>query len=234
MCFLIIDDNASPRSLIARYLERESILTKTAANANDALIHLNQGNLEGVYLDLNLGNSVHDGISVLRTIRGGIQNNLPVCVISADKTLDSLFSALLFQADLYLCKSDDVFVLKKEIINFAHSVKTGSLSTKKQTALAAYLGTRGLTEKQTSLLLQYYSAGFLEPYCLSDNMGISENAINKMFGRILKTLGYEHKAQLHQLLTILSGFDLSQITQEKTNPLEPNVRDNNKPSKNGL
>lgn len=115
---LLVEDHQELRELIAYNLEKEGeyeILN--AENANDALILLEDGDVDLILLDLMLPGL--GGLEFLKIVKGNSRHtNLPVVIISAKNSEQDVVSGLKLGADDYLTKpfSMKVLVAKVETI----------------------------------------------------------------------------------------------------------------------
>jgi DNA-binding response OmpR family regulator len=103
-CILIIDDEPNLRRTLAFVLQRAGHLVTTAANAKEAVQHLQNGAYDLVFLDLKLPDA--DGIQFLPVIRR-MYPQMPVLILTAHATLESAMEAVRQGARDYLLKPID-------------------------------------------------------------------------------------------------------------------------------
>jgi len=200
---LVVDDEPQIFRLTCRLLRSESCQVLYASNQTSALEQLTP-DIDAVLLDLHLKNSAEDGLSILRSIRTSQYSTIPVCILSADVTTECLFRALLLRANGYLCKTDDIQVLRSGLVDFIHYSRTGLLRAENaDDVFFNYLRTRGLTEKQICLLEDFQRTDFTDGYTLAAECCSSEN-----------TLNLDSRCRVVHLLTILSGFPLQNNFQK--------------------
>ena len=97
---LIVEDDQDISTLMARYLEREGLTTRTAAHGEEALSVLDGGGVDLVLLDINLPGI--DGFEVLQSVRR--TSHVPVIIVSArQEEMDAIFG-LGAGADEYVTK----------------------------------------------------------------------------------------------------------------------------------
>jgi two-component system nitrogen regulation response regulator GlnG len=101
----IIDDDRSIRWVLEKALEREKILFKSFASADEALDELRQATPQIVISDIRMPG--HSGLDLLQTLRDRFPN-LPVIIMTAYSDLESAVSAFQGGAFEYLPKPFDI------------------------------------------------------------------------------------------------------------------------------
>lgn len=98
--FLAEDEVALCRALV-KILEKNNFSVDVVHNGEDALVYLENGEYDGVILDIMMPKA--DGIEVLKTIRGR-DDRTPVLILSAKSEVDDRILALDSGANYYLTK----------------------------------------------------------------------------------------------------------------------------------
>ena len=100
---LAVDDEAPALDELAYLLDRHPCIAEVfrAGDATSALRELNLHAIDAVFLDINM--PVLDGVSVVTALRA-MDNDVPVCVLSARSSVDDRVSGLEAGADDYLVK----------------------------------------------------------------------------------------------------------------------------------
>lgn len=90
---LIVDDERDIRELIADILQDEGFQTRTAANSDEAIAALNEGEPSLMILDIWLKDSRMDGIDILKQVK---RNNpdVPVIIISGHGNIEIAVAAI--------------------------------------------------------------------------------------------------------------------------------------------
>lgn len=104
---LLVDDDALMRRSLAFHLEQAGYLTRTAANAEDALAIIRHSPPDLVILDIGLPDK--DGLETLREIKS--QHNLPVIFLTARRRELDEVVGLELGADDYITKPFDADVV---------------------------------------------------------------------------------------------------------------------------
>lgn len=98
---LIVDDDEDVRTSLERGLRLSGFTVVTAVDGADALRKINELRPDAMVLDMNM--PVLDGTGVVTALRA-MNNDIPVCVLSARSTVDDRISGLESGADDYLVK----------------------------------------------------------------------------------------------------------------------------------
>lgn len=98
---LIVDDDEGVRTSLQRGLRLEGFTVLTAVDGADALRVVNSDHPDAMVLDMNM--PVLDGTGVVTALRA-MDNDIPICVLSARNTVDDRISGLESGADDYLVK----------------------------------------------------------------------------------------------------------------------------------
>lgn len=102
MKILVIEDDPKIGSFIAKGLKESGFLTEVALDGKSGLDFINHDkSLDLIILDLMLPKM--SGLEVLREIRKS-QNNIPVLILSAKRSVDEKVEGLQYGADDYLVK----------------------------------------------------------------------------------------------------------------------------------
>lgn len=103
---LIVDDNEMNIDILARRLRVRGCLIATALSAHAARIILAQQPIDLVLLDVNMPEVTGtDLLAEIRRTRGPAE--LPIIMVSADETRDTMLSTLRLGANDYVCKPVD-------------------------------------------------------------------------------------------------------------------------------
>ncbi|TQF68352.1 response regulator transcription factor [Rhodococcus spelaei] len=98
---LIVEDDADVLTALRRGLELSDFVVLTAADGAAALRAVDEHDPDLVVLDLNL--PVLDGVGVVTALRA-VNNDVPVCVLSARSAVDDRIAGLEAGADDYMVK----------------------------------------------------------------------------------------------------------------------------------
>lgn len=98
---LVVDDDEDVRTSLERGLRLEGFTVLTAVDGADALRVINSDHPDAMVLDMNM--PVLDGTGVVTALRA-MNNDIPICVLSARNTVDDRISGLESGADDYLVK----------------------------------------------------------------------------------------------------------------------------------
>ncbi|NLE81568.1 MAG: response regulator transcription factor [Rhodococcus sp.] len=98
---LVVDDDEDVRTSLKRGLRLEGFTVLTAVDGADALRSINDDHPDAMVLDMNM--PVLDGTGVVTALRA-MNNDIPICVLSARNTVDDRISGLESGADDYLVK----------------------------------------------------------------------------------------------------------------------------------
>ncbi|MFE3289272.1 response regulator transcription factor [Rhodococcus sp. NPDC059234] len=98
---LIVEDDADVQTALRRGLELSDFVVVTAADGAAALHAVDEHDPDLVVLDLNL--PILDGVGVVRALRA-VNNDVPVCVLSARSAVDDRIAGLEAGADDYMVK----------------------------------------------------------------------------------------------------------------------------------
>lgn len=98
---LVVDDDEGVRTSLQRGLRLEGFTVLTAVDGADALRVVNNDHPDAMVLDMNM--PVLDGTGVVTALRA-MDNDIPICVLSARNTVDDRISGLESGADDYLVK----------------------------------------------------------------------------------------------------------------------------------
>jgi len=111
---LAVDDLQENRELVARYLSRSGHIVVTAAGGEEALLTLDQADVDVVLLDLMMPDM--DGHEVLRRIKEHPEwRATPVIVISGRQDMDGIIECIEAGADDYLFKPFNPVLLQARI-----------------------------------------------------------------------------------------------------------------------
>jgi len=108
---LLVDDDALMRRSLAYHLEQAGYHVHTAANAEDALAHINHSKPDLVMLDISLPGM--DGLDALREMKS--RHELPVIFLTARRRELDEVVGLELGADDYITKPFDVDVVLAHI-----------------------------------------------------------------------------------------------------------------------
>lgn len=124
---LIVDDEASHRSMLKLHLEREGYKTEEASNGLEALNLVKKHKFSAMLLDLKM--DVLDGLALLEIIRK--QNiNLAVIVITAVGTIEKAVKATKLGAVDFITKPVDINYLLELLKKIRPNKSTNSESSK--------------------------------------------------------------------------------------------------------
>ncbi|MGL4306152.1 MAG: response regulator, partial [Mycobacteriaceae bacterium] len=98
---LIVDDDADVLASLERGLRLSGFKVSTAIDGADALRKVKELQPDAVVLDINM--PILDGVSVVTALRA-MDNDVPVCVLSARSSVDDRITGLEAGADDYLVK----------------------------------------------------------------------------------------------------------------------------------
>ncbi|WP_070379478.1 response regulator transcription factor [Rhodococcus sp. WMMA185] len=98
---LVVDDDEDVRTSLERGLRLSGFTVLTAVDGADALRVVNEQRPHAMVLDMNM--PVIDGTGVVTALRA-MNNDIPICVLSARDTVDDRISGLESGADDYLVK----------------------------------------------------------------------------------------------------------------------------------
>jgi two-component system, OmpR family, response regulator ResD len=99
---LIADDDAVVRDVVRRYLERDGLEVRVAADGNEALRVLGTERIDVAVLDVMMPGP--SGLSLCRTLRQGGDYTVPVILLTALSEEDDRIAGLEAGADDYLTK----------------------------------------------------------------------------------------------------------------------------------
>jgi two-component system response regulator PrrA len=98
---LVVDDDEDVRTSLERGLRLSGFTVLTAVDGADALRVVSERRPDAMVLDMNM--PVIDGTGVVTALRA-MNNDIPICVLSARDTVDDRISGLESGADDYLVK----------------------------------------------------------------------------------------------------------------------------------
>lgn len=98
---LVVDDDADVRGSLERGLRLSGFEVATAADGAEALRSATDQRPDAIVLDINM--PILDGVSVVTALRA-MDNDVPVCVLSARTSVDDRVAGLEAGADDYLTK----------------------------------------------------------------------------------------------------------------------------------
>ncbi|WP_072687167.1 response regulator transcription factor [Rhodococcus marinonascens] len=98
---LVVDDDEDVRTSLERGLRLSGFTVLTAVDGADALRVISEQRPNAMVLDMNM--PVIDGTGVVTALRA-MNNDIPICVLSARDTVDDRISGLESGADDYLVK----------------------------------------------------------------------------------------------------------------------------------
>ncbi|TQC46418.1 DNA-binding response regulator [Rhodococcus sp. WS4] len=98
---LVVDDDEDVRTSLERGLRLSGFTVLTAVDGADALRVVSEQRPDAMVLDMNM--PVIDGTGVVTALRA-MNNDIPICVLSARDTVDDRISGLESGADDYLVK----------------------------------------------------------------------------------------------------------------------------------
>lgn len=101
MRILLAEDEVALCRALVKILEKNNFSVDVVHNGEDALVYLENGEYDGVILDIMMPKA--DGIEVLKTIRGR-GDRTPVLILSAKSEVDDRIIALDSGANYYLTK----------------------------------------------------------------------------------------------------------------------------------
>jgi len=101
MRILLAEDEVALCRALVKILEKNNFSVDVVHNGEDALVYLENGEYDGVILDIMMPKA--DGIEVLKTIRGR-DDRTPVLILSAKSEVDDRILALDSGANYYLTK----------------------------------------------------------------------------------------------------------------------------------
>ena len=98
---LVVDDDADVLASLERGLRLSGFEVSTAVDGAEALRSATETRPDAIVLDINM--PVLDGVSVVTALRA-MDNDVPVCVLSARSSVDDRVAGLEAGADDYLVK----------------------------------------------------------------------------------------------------------------------------------
>lgn len=120
---LVVDDDEDVRTSLERGLRLSGFTVLTAVDGADALRVVSERRPDAMVLDMNM--PVIDGTGVVTALRA-MNNDIPICVLSARDTVDDRISGLESGADDYLVKP---FVLAELIARIRAMLRRRSATT---------------------------------------------------------------------------------------------------------
>lgn len=110
---LVVDDDPDVLSSLERGLRLSGFEVATAVDGAEALRSATENRPDAIVLDINM--PVLDGVSVVTALRA-MDNDVPVCVLSARSSVDDRVAGLEAGADDYLVKPFDLDELLARIV----------------------------------------------------------------------------------------------------------------------
>lgn len=123
---LVVDDDEDVRTSLERGLRLSGFTVLTAVDGADALRVVSERRPDAMVLDMNM--PVIDGTGVVTALRA-MNNDIPICVLSARDTVDDRISGLESGADDYLVKP---FVLAELIARIRAMLRRRGATTPPQ------------------------------------------------------------------------------------------------------
>lgn len=106
MRVLLVEDHLAMREMITSHLRQTGFAADPVGRGDDALAALAGTTFDAVVLDLGLPD--RDGLDVLKRMRSGLANDIPVLVLTARDAISDRVSGLDAGADDYLLKPFDL------------------------------------------------------------------------------------------------------------------------------
>jgi len=106
MKILLVEDNATLRTLIVAHLRERGFVIDPVATGNDALTAMASASYDAIILDLGLPDI--DGLDLLRRVRAGLRADLPALILTARDAVEQRIAGLDAGADDYILKPFDV------------------------------------------------------------------------------------------------------------------------------
>lgn len=205
LSILVVDDEKGFLNTMEHYLRnRGGFEVATAASSKEAFAHFLTRPPDLVLLDIHLGKE-DDGIQCLENLRKNEYKG-PVFMMTGDTNVETLIRAQSAGANDFLVKpfADPV----EEVNRLLSLAIRRALTGKKRNNIfdSGYLRSRGLTNKQITLLSAYTDLGYPPEKRFAQEIGIPGEAIQKRLSRIREKLDVETMVQLARLLTILEMF----------------------------
>jgi CheY-like chemotaxis protein len=124
--FLVVDDEAFIRTLVARFLMRSgaaNVVEAVDGREANALIGSYEMRFDAVITDVNM--RPVNGIELLRAIRtgaGGLKRNTPVLMLTVHAETDLVSEALALDADAFILKPVEREALIERVVRILHHV----------------------------------------------------------------------------------------------------------------
>ena len=125
---LIVDDEKDIRDNIKAILRDENYSADTAENSDEALELINKKNFDLIILDVWLNDSTHDGIELLRILKGS-QGNIPVVIISGHGNIEMAVEAIKEGAQEFIEKP---FSSERLILSVSRSIEVAEIKDENQ------------------------------------------------------------------------------------------------------
>lgn len=117
MNILIADDDPMTRKILEKTIQKGGHKVVSASNSSDALSRLQNENFTVVLIDIYMPGM--DGIGLISVIRNELNNNVPIGVITRDKSEEMVLKAFEAGADDFILKPFDMDDLQRRIIKLA-------------------------------------------------------------------------------------------------------------------
>ncbi len=117
MKILITEDDALTRKILQKSLNNSGFEIFLAKNAKEAISRLKTDKLDLLLLDIYMPGI--DGIELIHIIRNDLKNNIPIAVITRDKSEEMVVKAFEAGADDFILKPFDDEDLSKRLVKLA-------------------------------------------------------------------------------------------------------------------
>ena len=197
---LIVDDEADIRELVAGILEDEGHGTRTAADADQALVEIGRRRPSLVFLDIWLQGSRLDGLALLDEIAREF-HEVPVVMISGHGNIETAVAAIKKGAYDFIekpFKEEELLGLVERMLDQARNAFSQHQEQASRDALLSRLTTR---EAQ---VLERIVAGRLNKQ-IADDLGISIKTVEAHRANVMEKLNANTVADLLKIALGASG-----------------------------
>lgn len=115
MKILITEDDALTRKILQKSLSNAGFEIYLAKNAKEAISRLKSDKLDLVLIDIYMPGI--DGIELIHIVRNDMKNNVPIAVITRDKSEEMVVKAFEAGADDFILKPFDDEDLSGRLLN---------------------------------------------------------------------------------------------------------------------
>jgi DNA-binding response OmpR family regulator len=117
MKILITEDDTLTRKVLEKSIQKAGDCTVSSSSGEDAVLKLQNEIFDVVLIDIHMPGL--DGIELIRIIRNELKNNVPIGVITRDKSEEMVLKAFEAGADDFIIKPFDDIYLQKRILKLA-------------------------------------------------------------------------------------------------------------------